>query len=173
EEVATLLSDIGALYGIEKQAREGKLTFGQRAALRHARARPILKRLQQRFAKLQTQELPTSPLGKAARYAINHWPQIARYAKARFGYVNIDNNPIERGIRPTKLGMKNWLFIGHPEAGWRSAVIYSIVGSCKLLGINPEAYLKWVLPQLAAATPQQANALLPHHFAKLLSSATI
>jgi hypothetical protein len=64
-----------------------------------------------------------------------------------------------------KLGMKNWLFVGHSDAGWRSAVVYSIVGTCKLLNVNPEAYLTWVLPRLAAATTKSAVRLLPHDFA--------
>jgi transposase len=165
--LASLLADIGKLYGLEKQAREKGHTHAQRACLRHAYARPILKSLQLRFAALKESELPSGALGKAAAYAVNHWPQIARYAKARFGHVNIDNNPIERGIRPTKLGMKNWLFIGHPSAGWRSAVIYSITGTCKLIGVNPESYFRWVLPQLAAATNHTAKNLLPHDFAAL------
>lgn len=165
--VAQLITDIGKLYGLEKRARESHLTHEQRACLRHAYARPILKSLQQRFLALKASELPSGALGKAAAYAVNHWPQIARYAKARFGHVHIDNNPVERGIRPTKLGMKNWLFIGHPSAGWRSAVIYSITGTCKLLGVNPESYLRWVLPQLAAATTHTAKNLLPHDFAAL------
>ena len=126
-----------------------------------------MKSLQRRFAQLRQSELPASALGKAAQYATNHWPQIARYAKARFVHVHIDNNSVERGIRPTKLGLKNWLFIGHPVAGWRSAVICSITGTCKLLGVNPESYLKWVLPKLAAATTATAKNLLPHDFAAL------
>lgn len=63
--------------------------------------------------------------------------------------------------------MNNWLFIGHPEAGWRSAVIYSITGTCKLQGVNPESYLRWVLPKLAAATTATAKNLLPSNFAAL------
>lgn len=162
-----LLLDIGRLYAIEKEADERGLTDNQRAALRHARARPILRELQRRFAELQRTELPRSLLGEAARYAVNQWRELARYAKAAYGHIRIDNNPVERGIRPTKLGLKNWLFIGHPDAGWRSAVIYSVVGTCKLLHVNPEAYLAWVLPKLAAATTKTAGGLLPHDFAAL------
>ena len=162
----SLLLEIGKLYAIEKDAAERRLTEHQRACLRHARARPILKDLQRAFTELQKSELPRSLLGEAARYAVNQWPELARYAKAGHGQILIDNNPIERGIRPTKLGMKNWLFIGHPDAGWRSAVTYSIVGTCKLLGVNPESYLTWVLPRLAAATTTTAaRGLLPHDFA--------
>jgi hypothetical protein len=70
-------------------------------------------------------------------------------------------------IRPTKLGAKNWMHIGHPKAGWRSAVVYSIVGTCRLLKVDPLAYLTWVLPKLAAATSSTAVGLLPHDYARL------
>jgi hypothetical protein len=63
--------------------------------------------------------------------------------------------------------MKNWMFVGHPNAGWQSAVIYSITGTCELLKIDPHAYLVWVLPKLAAATTKTATGLLPHDFAAL------
>jgi hypothetical protein len=59
------------------------------------------------------------------------------------------------------------LFIGHPNAGWRSAVIYSVIGICRLVGVNPEDYIAWVLPKLAAATNHTATALPPHDFAQL------
>lgn len=167
EHVAVLLADIGALYGLEKDARERALDASARAALRQAGAQPILDRLERRFEQVRRDVLPQSALGKAAGYALNHWPALCRYAQSGFGHVLIDNNSVERGIRPTKLGAKNWLFIGHPDAGWRSAVIYSVIGTCQLLDVNPERYLAWVLPKLAAATNHTAVNLLPHDFAAL------
>jgi len=119
------------------------------------------------FQQARRTTLPNSTLGEAARYAVNLWPELARYAKASNGRVRIDNNPVERSIRPTKLGMKNWLFIRHPDAGWRSAVICSIAGTCRLLDVTPEAYLNWVLPKLAAATTNQVPGLLPHDYLAL------
>lgn len=80
--------------------------------------------------------------------------------------MSIDQNPVERMIQPTKLGSRNWLFIGNPKSGWCSALIYSIVGTSRLLGVNPEAYLTWVLPKLAAATHRTATALLAHDYAR-------
>jgi hypothetical protein len=59
------------------------------------------------------------------------------------------------------------MHIGHPKAGWRSAVIYTVVGTCRLLKVDPQAYLTWVLPKLAAATNHSVSGLLPHDFAKL------
>ena len=84
------------------------------------------------------------------------------------GHILIDQNPVEASFRPSKLGLKNYLGIGHPKAGWRAAVLYSILGTCRLLNVNPEAYLLWVLPQLAVGTNQTtAQGLLPHDFAAL------
>jgi hypothetical protein len=66
-------------------------------------------------------------------------------AHLRFGQTRLDTNLVENSIRPTKLGAKNWLFIGHPDAGERSAIIYSIVVSCRRRGIDPLAYV-WMSP---------------------------
>ena len=60
------------------------------------------------------------------------------------------------------------MFIGHPDAGWKSAFVYSIVGSCKLLGVNPESYLNWALPRLAASTNHSCCDLQPHDYLKAL-----
>jgi hypothetical protein len=81
--------------------------------------------------------------------------------------VHIDNNEMEQKFRPTKVGLRNYLFIGHPAAGWRSAVVYTVVANCKLVGVNPENYIAWVLPKLAAATNKTATGLLPQDYALL------
>ena len=84
------------------------------------------------------------------------------------GHVHIDQNPIERCFRSGKVGLRNSLFVVHPAAGWRSAVIYSVVATCKLAGVRPESYLTWVLPILAVGTNRStAQGFLPHDFAKL------
>jgi hypothetical protein len=73
-------------------------------------------------------------------------------AHLRFGQTRLDTNVVENSIRPTKLGAKNWLFIGHPDAGDRSAIIYSLVVSCRRHGIDPLAYLRDVLTRLPTMT---------------------
>ena len=83
-------------------------------------------------------------MGDAAQYALNRWSSLVRYAKPSLGHVNLDQNAIEGNIRPTKIGAKNWMHIGHPDAGWRSAVLYTVMGTCRLVKIDPFAYLKWV-----------------------------
>ena len=69
------------------------------------------------------------------------------------GEVEIDNNLIENALRPTAVGKKNWLFIGQPEAGERSAVIYTLLISAKAQGIDPQAYLKDLIEKLPEASP--------------------
>jgi transposase len=167
ESALALVKEIDELYAIEREAQERGYTTSQRGYLRYARCRPVFQRLKARFEQLKNTELPSSHLADAARYALNHWRELLRYAKPGYGHIHIDQNPIEGNIRPTKLGAKNWMHIGHPRAGWRSAVIYSIVGTCRLLKIDPQAYLTWVLPKLAAATSSTAVGLLPHDYARL------
>jgi len=71
---------------------------------------------------------------------------------------------IENSIRPTAVGRRRWLFIGHPHAGWRSAVVYSLLASCRRRGINPETYLTDVLRRLPSLKITDIDALLPAHW---------
>jgi hypothetical protein len=169
-----LLRDITELYRIERLARLQDLTHDQRGLLRHAQAKPVLKRLQRKFRALEHSAPPSGNLRDAVTYANGRWPHLVRYAKVGCGHVHIDQNPIERCFRAGKVGLRNYLFVGHPAAGWRTAVIYTVVATCKLVGVNPESYLTWVLPILAAGTNRStAQGLLPHDFAKLSDSESL
>jgi transposase len=172
KEALPLLQDIIELYAIEAEATERNLTPTQRGLLRHAKAKPVLKRLQRKLLQLSKREKQggkplLGKLGTAVNYGVSRWEHLAFYAKVDKGYVSTDQNPIERLWRPQKVGLRNYLFIGSPKAGWYSAVIYTIVSTCRLVGVEPEEYLMWVLPKLAAATTQSAQGLLPHDFKKL------
>lgn len=177
-EALPLLDLIGELYGIEKQADQLGFTDEQRGFWRHRFAKPILKQLQKRLLKLRADRTVFGAMRKAVRYATNgghaegRWRRVAGYARAGRGHISIDQNSVERLWRPVKINLRNCLFIGHPAAGWVSAVLYSIIGNCKLLEIDAEAYLNWVLPQLAARREEKSQALackglLPQDFAKL------
>jgi transposase len=100
----------------------------------------------------------------AKHYARGLWTELNLYVQ--FGEVAIDNNPIENIIRPTAIGKKNFLFIGHPEAGWRSAVIYSILGSCHRHKINPSLYLRDVLSRLPNMQQSEVPPITPKAWAK-------
>jgi transposase len=104
--------------------------------------------------------LPKSGLGQACAYLLGHWTPLT--AHLRHSYTRLDTNAVENAIRPSKLGAKNWLFVGHPDAGDRAAVIYSLVISCQRHGHNPHTYLRDVLTRLPAmTTADDLRPLLP------------
>jgi hypothetical protein len=92
--------------------------------------------------------LPKSPLGQAIGYALNNWAALQRYLEQ--GYLAIDNNLSERTLRAIALGRNNWGVIGSETGGWTAAVLYTLVGTCKHLGIDPFGYLCEALPGLFA-----------------------
>ncbi|MSU32610.1 MAG: transposase, partial [Pedosphaera sp.] len=103
--------------------------------------------------------LPKSPLGKASSYNLGQWTALQRSLEE--GVYEIDNNRVEDAIRPTCIGTKNWLFIGHPDAGWRSAVIYSLLITGRRYGLDPVAGLTDVLRRIPQATNPTVAELLP------------
>jgi len=149
------------LYQIERDAKEQepKVTAEQLAALRQEHAPPIMDALKAIFETWRDTEPPSSPLVTAARYALNQWDALQHYLQD--GRLAIDNNNVEAAIRRPAMGRRNWLFIGHPDAGWRSAVIYSIVGSCRRRDIEPGAYLADVLRRLPAMKASEVKDLVP------------
>ena len=167
ERAAPFLAYLGALYRIEAEWREA--TPAARALARGTQATAWLvpMHLALTRAAADTSILPQSALAKAVHYALARWPELTHYAEPGHGHVQIDSNQVENCIRPSAVGKKNFLFVGHPDAGWRSAVLYSILGTCKLQGINPWRYLTWALPRLAAATNLTAHEFTPQRFAAL------
>jgi transposase len=153
------VEEVRKLYLIERHAREQNLDPDQRQALRQEKAAPILAALKPRLAAQVDQCLPQSPLGKAVRYTLAEWTALTRYLEN--GRVQIDNNLTENSIRPSAIGKRNWLFIGHPEAGWRSAVIYSVIGSCRRMEIDPWEYIGDVLRRLPAMKQSEVPGILP------------
>jgi transposase len=101
---------------------------------------------------LKRQARPQSELGKACAFLLNHWDVLV--AHQQHSITRLDNNLVENAIRPTVLGRKNWLFIGHPQAGQRSAIIYSLVVSCQRHGKDPLEYIRDVLRRLPSMTNQ-------------------
>lgn len=144
-----VLRIISKLYRLEAKWDEANVT-DERAALRKQHfARPLrwLRRIVEALAK---QALPQSQLGKACAYLLNHWDVLIEHQN--HSCTRIDNNLVENAIRPSAIGKKNWLFIGHPDAGQRSAIIYSLVISCRRHDKDPYAYLRDVLRRLPSMT---------------------
>jgi len=159
EQAGDLVTEIRKLYLIEQRAREEGLSPEPRRQLRAELAAPILAAFKPRLEQLLPGCLPQSPLGKAIRYALAEWEPLTRYLQD--GRLEIDNNLTENAIRPSAVGKKNWLFIGHPEAGWRSAVIYSVIVSCRRRGIDPWEYVRDVLARLPGMKQSELPTLLP------------
>jgi hypothetical protein len=150
---------IAHLYRLEKTWDVAGLTGpALRAHLRQSEFGLTLKLLKRTAAHLLGVVRPKSQLGRACAYLLNHWDVLV--AHCDHGCSRLDNNLVENAIRPSALGKKNWLFIGHPDAGQRSAIIYSIVVSCQRHGIDPLVYLKDVLTRLPAMTNQDDIAAL-------------
>ncbi len=108
----------------------------------------MLDELAKWLAEQRPGALPKSPLGQAIGYASNNWAALKRYLEQ--GYLAIDNNLSERTLRAIALGRNNWGVIGSEAGGQTAAVLYSVVGTCKHLGIDPFAYLREALPGLFA-----------------------
>jgi transposase len=119
-----------------------------RRALRQQQAEPVLLALKRWLDEQRPQALPKSPLGQAIGYALNHWDALQRYLET--GYLCIDNNLSERTLRAIALGRNAWGVIGSEAGGQTAAVLYSVVGTCKHLGIDPFVYLREALPALFA-----------------------
>lgn len=167
--VAWILRQLAHLYQIEKRLRETQAGPALRQAVRTAESRMIHRRLRKAIDKLALRRsiLPKSKLGKAISYAINQWPNLETYLDD--GRVEICNNLVENAIRPTKLGAKNWLFLGNEESGQKCAILYTIVENCRRLGINPKEYLTDVLTRLPGMVAKDAVTLTPANWLKARS----
>jgi hypothetical protein len=157
------LTEIGKLYDVERSAKE--MNNEQRLALRKQEAVPVLESLGKWMKEQYLEVLPKSTIGKALGYSIERWKELMIYAED--GKLNIDNNPVENSIRPVAVGRKNYLFAGSHQAAQRSAMLYSLLGTCKLHGINPFHWLKEVLQTIPNHTINKVNDLLPHNWTSL------
>jgi transposase len=117
-----------------------------KVAYRRQHAKPLLATIEQWLLEHKDQVLPKSPLAEAIGYALNNWTALNRYVDG--GYLSIDNNAAERALRAVAIGRKNWLFAGSDKGGRTAAILYSMVGTCKRLGIDPWAYLRDALTRL-------------------------
>ena len=158
------IHEIGKLYAVERSCKEQGLSYEQIRAERLERSLPILESLGQWMKEQYLQVIPKSPIGKALAYSMERWDRLSLYTEN--GKLNIDNNPVENSIRPVAVGRKNYLFAGSHEAAQRSAMLYSLLGTCKLHKIEPYQWLKSVLQQIADHPINRINELLPHRFNK-------
>jgi len=154
---AEALARIGALYAIEAEIRSRPPD--ERRQIRQARAGPLLAELHGWLTATLTKIPTKSELAVAIRYALTRWAALTRYAED--GRIEIDNNAAERALRDVALGRKNWLFAGSNAGGQRAAAIYSLLGTAKLNGVDPQLYLRTVLERIADHPINRVDELLP------------
>jgi transposase len=151
------LDRIAALYVIEKEIR-GRPP-DERQQIRNTHARPLLESLHDWLKASLSRLSRKSEVKLAIQYALGRWTQLLRYCGD--GQLEIDNNAAERSLRAVALGRKNYLFAGSNTGGERAAAIYSLIGSAKLNGMDPEAYISDVLARIADHPINRIDELLP------------
>jgi len=154
----------GRLYEIEDRAKKENYNSAQLLDARQKEAKPILAEMKTVLDEYRGQVLPKSPMGKAITYASNQWEALIRYVENPM--LDIDNNLSERTLRMVVIGRKNYMFAGSESGAWRAAIIYSLVASCKLNGIDPFVYFRDVLEKVSTHPANKIDELLPSNWKK-------
>jgi transposase len=159
---------IGKLYKLEEQWDEQQISNSDRQQRRANESMPIAQTLKEALDSWSVDfSIPKNDFRVAVGYAINQWNALLECLK--HGHTRLDTNLLESKFRPTKIGAKNWMFIGHPNAGEKSAIVYTLLSSCRIHRIEPRAYLTDVLEQLIPhdrqAPADLLESLLPWNWA--------
>lgn len=156
-----LLDRIAELFAIESQIK-GK-TPEQRLAARREHAAPLLAKLKAAFEDTLAKISGKSDLAIALRYSLTRWDAFTRYTQD--GRLDISNNAAERAIRPLAIGRKNWLFAGSDLGGERAAVMYTLIETARMNGLDPESYLRDIIARIADHPMKRLDELLPWNIA--------
>lgn len=159
---AEVLLLVQQLYAIEDEAK-GLLPEARRA-VRQERSVPVLAKIDELRRRMQADVLPKSPLGDALRYLDNQWAPLQRFVED--GRLAIDNNRAENQLRVVAVGRKNWLFAGSIEGARWAAILYSLVQSCRLVGVDPFLYFRDVLRRLPTHPQKLIGQLTPRGWAE-------
>jgi transposase len=159
-EAQTALDIILEVYRVEHRANElGIVRTKAHAAMRDEQARAAMDRLYRWLREQEGQHLPKGPMGKAVSYALDNWEHLTVFLNDV--RVPVDNNASERALRIVALGRKNFLFVGHADAGQNLALLYSLMATCEEYGVDPHAYLSDVLVRIDDHPNRRIDELLP------------
>ncbi len=160
------LSYIAKLYKVESDADAAGLSPEDRGEKRRREAYPVLRAFEEWLLNVKDTVLPKSRMGKAINYAVGNMARLSRYVND--GRVNIDNNLVENAIRPMTIGRKNYLFCGNSDSACRTAIAYSLISTCKAVGVDPRAWMEDVLRKIPyyQRDGKDMAELLPMNWAK-------
>jgi transposase len=157
---AFMLERIVELYKVEYHAAErGFLGTDAHRELRQALSKPVIEQIKTWCQEQQSLHVPKSPLGQAIGYTLKQWDALTVFLDDP--KIGLDNNVSERALRIQALGRKNFLFVGHDEAGQNLAILQSIVATCNLHGVNPYDYLADALIRVQTHPQSRIQQLLP------------
>ncbi len=158
------LGVIQRLYALEREWQERELTPEQICTLREEKSYPQLRDFERWLEENRHAVLPSSLIGKAMGYTYSIYPRLARYVVD--GRYRIDNNLAENAVRPLALGRKNYLFCRNHDAANHTAIIYSLLGTCKLWGIDPVEWLTDIFNRIQDHSALHLEELLPNAWSK-------
>ena len=151
------LVEIDELFAIEREI-DGR-PAAERLAVREERAEPLVAELEAWLRVQHARVSPKSEVGKAIAYALNQWKALTRFLED--GRICLSNNAAERALRGVALGRRNWTFAGSDRGGERAAAIYTLIETCKLNRVDPQAWLADVLARLPDHPAKRIDQLLP------------
>lgn len=158
-EAGWALAAIRRLYAVEAEAKEKGLAAEQRRALRQEKAKPIVDGLFEWLKELKPTLMPKTLLATAVGYALNQEAALRRYLDD--GRLSIDNNNVERALRQVAVGRRSWLFAGSAKGGEVGATLYSLVVSCREIGVDPWVYLRDVIERVSTHRASAIAELTP------------
>lgn len=155
---------IKKLYKVESEADEQGLTPEQRCEKRKKESYPVIREFERWLIDTDRKVLNSSRMGKAIAYTYSLLPRLSLYVTD--GRYNIDDNPIERTVRPLAVGRKNWLFCGNKASAYRAAIVYSLMSCCRTSDVDPRIWLEDILNRLPEYQKKgkDVSELLPHHW---------
>ncbi len=164
ERAEHFLKEVQKLYDIERVIKDREITGEEKVKFRKEQSLPILHELKVWLDNQVQQIAPKSTIGKAVLYSKQRWKGLITYCE--YDYTEIDNNPVERSIRPMVVGRKNYLFAGSHESAERAACYYSFFITCRMHGINPKAWIQDVFEKIEHLKPSQYHTLFPQNWGK-------
>jgi transposase len=151
------------VYRVERAALDAEvLGTPEHLVMRQSRSKAVMAEFRAWLDAEQPRHLPNGPMGEAIKYATNQWDALTLFLTD--AHLPVDNNASERALRICALGRKNFLFVGHDEAGENLAGLYSLIATCEVNGVNPVEYLADVLIRVQTHPASRIDDLLPHNW---------